>query len=177
MRIKNDEYHYGLVAIIFHWLIAILIIGLLSVGLYMINLPIGIQKLKLYGWHKEFGILVLGLVILRVMWRLTNATPVLNLPWYERIGARLAHFALYILMLAMPLSGWLMSSAAGLSPSFFGLFTLPNLVAPNEELRELFAWAHEWLAYGLIAIIVVHTLAALKHHFIDKDDILRRMFS
>jgi cytochrome b561 len=177
MRVKNDERHFGLVAILLHWLIAILIISLLAVGLYMADLPIGMQKLKLYGLHKAFGILVLALVILRVIWRITNPTPILNLPWYERIAARFAHLALYILMLAMPLSGWLMSSAAGLAPSFFGLFTLPTLVAPNAELRELFGAVHQWLAYGLIAMIIVHTLAALKHHFIDKDDILRRMVS
>ncbi|RUR11128.1 cytochrome b [Legionella sp. km772] len=143
----------------------------------MTDLPIGIQKLKLYGLHKAFGILVLILAILRIIWRLSNKTPSLNIPKLELIAARLAHLALYILMLAMPISGWLMSSAAGLAPSFFGLFTLPNLVAPNDELREWFAFVHEWLAYGLIAIISVHTLAALKHHFIDKDDILRRMIS
>ena len=177
MQIKNDEHHFGLVAILLHWLMALLIIGMLAVGLYMVELPIGIQKLKIYGWHKEFGILVLMLVIFRILWRLTNPTPVLNLPWYERMGARLAHLALYVLMLAMPLSGWLMTSAAGLPPSFFGLFTLPSLVAPNDALRELFAWIHEWLAYGLITVIVIHTLGALKHHFIDKNDILRRMIS
>lgn len=177
MRIKNNETHFGLVAITLHWLMAILIIGMLCVGLYMTSLPVGMLKLKLYGWHKAFGILILTLVILRILWRLTNATPVLALPWWERTAARLAHFVLYVLMLAMPLSGWLMTSAAGLPPSFFGLFTLPNLVAPNDELRELFGLMHEWLAYGLIAVIILHTLAALKHHFIDKDDILRRMIS
>ena len=177
MRLTNNETHFGLVAIIFHWLMALLIIGLLGVGLYMTGLPIGIQKLKLYGWHKEFGILVLALVILRIIWRLTNTTPVLSLPKLELLAARLAHLALYVLMLAMPLSGWLMTSAAGLPPSFFGLFILPSLVAPNDELRQLFALAHEWLAYGLIGIIGVHTLAALKHHFIDKDNVLKRMIS
>lgn len=177
MQFKNSETHFGFVAIIFHWLMALLIIGLLAVGLYMTGLPIGIQKLKLYSWHKAFAILVLTLAILRIIWRLSNKTPMLAIPKLELIAARLAHLALYALMLAMPLSGWIMSSAAGLAPSFFGLFTLPSLVAPNDELRQLFALIHQWLAYGLIAIIAVHTLAALKHHFIDKDDILRRMIS
>lgn len=177
MQIKNSDTHFGIIAIIFHWLMAILIISLLAVGLYMTDLTIGIQKLKLYGLHKAFGILVLILAILRIIWRLSNKTPMLRIPKLELIAARLAHLALYAFMLAMPLSGWLMTSAAGLPPSFFGLFTLPSLVAPNDELRELFAQAHEWLAYGLITLIIIHTLAALKHHFIDKDDILRRMLS
>ncbi len=177
MKLKNNETHFGLIAILFHWLMALLIIGLLGVGLYMVNLPIGLEKLKLYGFHKEFGILVLSLAILRIIWRLSNKTPILNIPKLERIAARLAHLGLYFFMLAMPITGWFMSSAAGLPPSFFGLFTLPSLVAPNDELMKLFAFAHQWLAYGLIALIVVHTLAALKHHFIDKDDILKRMIS
>lgn len=177
MQLKNSETHFGFIAIFLHWLMAILIIGLLTVGLYMTSLPIGLLKLKLYGWHKALGILVLTLIFLRIIWRLTNVTPILSLPWLERIAARLAHLALYVLMLAMPLSGWFMSSAADLPPSFFGLFTLPSLVAPNDELRQLFGLIHEWLGYGLITIIIIHTLAALKHHFIDKDDILRRMIS
>jgi cytochrome b561 len=78
-------------------------------------------------------------------------------------------------MVAMPLSGWFLTSAAGYAPSFFGLFTLPTLIAKNNDLLELFESVHEWLAYGLIALIIIHTLAALKHHFIDKDDILKRM--
>ena len=177
MQIKNNSTHFGLVAIILHWLIAILIIGMLAVGLYMVALPIGLQKLKLYGLHKAFGIIILGLVGLRIIWRLTNTTPSLALPKLELIAARLAHLGLYCLMLAMPISGWFMTSAAGLAPSFFGLFTLPNLVAPNEQLFQWFAFVHQWLAYGLIALISIYTLAALKHHFIDKDDILRRMIS
>lgn len=177
MQLKNTDSHFGLIAILFHWIIALLIIGMLGVGLYMTSLPIGIQKLKIYGWHKECGILVLGLVLLRIIWRLSNKTPVLSLPRWEHIAARLAHLALYGLMLAMPISGWLMTSAAGLAPSFFGLFTLPNLLAPNHDLKELFELIHTWLAYALIATIALHFCAALKHHFIDKDDILKRMIS
>lgn len=177
MHLKNNSKHFGLVAITLHWLMAILIISLLSVGLYMVTLPIGLQKLKLYGMHKEFGLLVLGLVVIRLAWRLINVTPELSLPWYERIAARLMHWALYVLMVAMPISGWLMTSAAGLPPSFFGLFTLPGLIAANQPLLPVLETTHQWIGYTLIAAIVLHTLAALKHHFIDKDDILRRMVS
>lgn len=177
MRLKNSESHFGLVAIVLHWVMAFLIIGLLAVGLYMVELPIGLQKLKLYGWHKEYGLLVLALVVVRLSWRIINATPQLALPWWEKLAARLVHWAFYGFMFAMPISGWLVTSAAGLPASFFGLFTLPNLIAPNEELLQFFQWAHQWLGYGLIAAIFLHASAALKHHFINKDDILRRMIS
>jgi cytochrome b561 len=177
MQLKNSSNHFGLIAIILHWLMAVLIIGMLAVGLYMVEMPISIQKLKVYDLHKAVGLTILALACLRIIWRLSNSTPILNLPKLEQIAARLAHLGLYGLMLAMPLSGWLMSSAAGRTPSFFGLFNVPNLVNPNEQLMGLFQWAHQWLAYGLIALLTVHTLAALKHHFIDKDDILRRMIS
>jgi cytochrome b561 len=177
MRITNSKTRFGVVAISLHWIVAILIIGLLAEGLYMVSLPINLEKLKLYGWHKEFGFLVLFLAIFRIIWRLSNQMPELELPWLEKLAARSMHWAFYIFMFAMPITGWLITSSAALPASFFGLFTLPNLVAANEHNRLLFQWVHEWLAYALIAAIALHTAAALKHHFINKDDILRRMLS
>ncbi|MCL9685707.1 cytochrome b [Legionella maioricensis] len=177
MQIKNSKTRFGIVAISLHWIVAILIIGLLAEGLYMVDLPINLQKLKLYGWHKEFGLSVLFLAIFRIIWRLGNQMPELELPWLEKLAARSMHWAFYIFMFAMPITGWLITSAAGLPASFFGLFTLPNLVAADEHNRLLFQWVHEWLGYALIAAIALHTAAALKHHFINKDDILRRMLS
>ncbi|OGT53172.1 MAG: cytochrome B [Gammaproteobacteria bacterium RIFCSPHIGHO2_12_FULL_42_13] len=175
MLIKNSADQYGIIAIFLHWLMAILIIGLLALGLYMVPLPISHAKLKLYGWHKEYGLLALGLVALRLIWRLLNITPRLTLPFLEKLAARTVHWAFYVFMFAMPISGWLITSAAGLPASFFGLFVLPNLVSPNEESRMLFEEIHQWLGYGLIVTILLHASAALKHHFVNKDDILRRM--
>lgn len=177
MQFKNSANRYGAVTIFLHWLMAVLIIGLLILGLYMVILPIGLTKLKLYGWHKEYGLLALWLVILRLFWRLINVTPKLSLPLLEKIAARTVHWAFYVFMFAMPITGWLITSAAGLPASFFGLFVLPNLIAPNEESRLLFEEIHKWLGYGLIATILLHISAALKHHFINRDDILRRMLS
>jgi len=177
MQIRNSKNHFGIIAISLHWIIAILIIGLLALGLYMVTLPINLQKLKLYGWHKEYGFLVLFLAIFRIVWRLGNQMPDLALPLLERIAARSMHWAFYVFMFAMPITGWLITSSAGLPASFFGLFTLPNLVAADEHNRALFEWVHQWLGYALIAAIALHTAAALKHHFINKDDILRRMLS
>lgn len=177
MQLKNSTTHYGVVAILLHWIIAIIIIGLLAFGLYMVALPIGLEKLKLYGWHKEYGILILFLVILRLWWRYINITPILTLPLLEKIAARSVHWAFYIFMFAMPITGWLITSAAGLPVSFFGLFVLPNIAPADPDLMKLFQEIHEWLGYALIALIILHATAALKHHFINKDDILRRMLS
>ena len=175
MRLKNSDTQFGSMAMGLHWLMALLIIGMLTLGLYMVTLPISLQKLKLYGWHKEYGFIILALAFFRLSWRLINVNPRLTLPILEQIAARLVHWAFYGFLFAMPITGWLITSASGIHSSFFGLFTMPNLIGPNKELLEWFGWMHRWLAYGLIAAIVMHTLAALKHHFYDKDDILRRM--
>lgn len=178
MPIKNTSVHYGLVAIVFHWFMALLIIILLGLGLYMVTLPIGLTKLKLFGWHKELGVLVLELVVLRLIWRLFNVVPVLPnyLPQWQRIAARFVHWIFYFLMFALPVTGWMLSSAANLPVSFFGLFVLPDFVAPSETLRLFLIDVHKWLAYIMIAVIGLHVAAALKHQFIHRDDILRRMF-
>lgn len=177
MQIKNTDVRYGVVAILLHWLMALLVIGLLMIGLYMADLPFSMQKLTLYGWHKETGILVLMLAVQRIIWRLANVVPALPLtmPLWQKFAARAAHYAFYGFIVVMPLSGWCMSSAAGLPVSFFGLFVLPDLVPASESLRALFNEVHVCLAYALITLICIHTLAALWHHFIDKDDVLRKM--
>ncbi len=177
MQIKNTENHFGLVAILFHWIMAVLIIGMLCVGLYMVSLPPNDEKIQLYTWHKQIGVLILMLVSLRLFWRIINITPRLSIPWIEKITARIVHWMFYGLMFAMPLTGWLLSSSVNKPPSFFGLFTLPNLIEPNPELTPIFGFLHEWFAYSLIALIILHILASFKHHFIDKDDILKRMIS
>lgn len=175
MRIGNSENRYGAVAITLHWLMALLIIVQLSVGLYMVQLLDNAWKLKVYGWHKENGALILILVAIRLLWRLGNVVPRLWLPRWEKLIAQAAYWALYGFMFAMPLSGWLLTSAAGRPFSFFGLFIMSSLIAPNPGLVELFAETHKWLGYGLIAVIVLHVCGALKHHFYNKDTILRRI--
>lgn len=175
MQFKNSEQRFGWMTMGLHWLMALLILGMLTLGLYMVTLPISLQKLKLYGWHKEYGFVILALAFFRLSWRLINVNPRLSLPLLEQIAARSMHWALYGFLFAMPITGWLITSASGINASFFGLFTIPNLIGPNNELLGWFRWMHQWLAYGLIAAITLHSLAALKHHFYDKDDILRRM--
>lgn len=177
MRILNSSDRFGIIAIILHWLMAILIVGLIILGLYMTRIPLNPFKLKLYGWHKEVGMLVLFLVVFRLCWRIMNTNPQLpiEMPLWEKISAHCVHWVFYFFMFALPLSGWLLTSSAGLPASFFGLFVLPDLISANEEQRFLFTQIHDWLGYILIGFICLHTLAALKHHFINKDDILQRM--
>lgn len=177
MEVKNSKNKYGLVSIFFHWVIALLIIFELILGIYMVDLPLGLQKVMLYGWHKEFGTLVLMLVSLRVAWRISNVVPLLPshmLSW-QKLGARIVHFLLYVFMVAMPMTGWLLSSAAGFPISFFGFFILPEILSPNDDLRFLFAEAHKWLGYGFIALIGLHIAAAFHHYFVYRDNILKRM--
>ncbi len=176
MLIRNTQNRYGLVTISLHWITAILMIGLLILGLYMVGLPVSPEKLKFYRWHKEFGAIVLALAFLRIVWRFSSMVPTLDfLPVLERLGALAVHYAFYIFMFAMPITGWMMSSAAGFPVSFFGLFLLPDLVSPNESLRITLTETHKWLGYLLIVTIVLHVSASLKHHYINKDNVLRRM--
>jgi cytochrome b561 len=141
------------------------------------DLPLGMKKLAMLARHKSVGITILGLAIVRLLWRWLNPTPSLpdTLKPYERTLASLTHAALYILLFAMPLSGWMMSSARGFPVSWFGFIQLPDLVPKNKPLYDAMLETHETLAWALFTIVALHVLAALKHHFMLKDNVLRRM--
>ena len=177
MKARNTLEHYGWISKALHWLMGLAIIGMLAVGLYMTGLENTPWKLQLYGWHKATGALLLGLALLRILWRVTGTSPILPvaMPAIMKLGAHGGHLALYLLMLAMPLSGWAMSSAAGFPVSVFGWFTLPDLVAADKAAHEWYETVHELAAYLLIAVLVAHVSAALYHHFWHRDNVLRRM--
>lgn len=177
MQLKNSPEKYGAVTKAFHWLTGITVICLLGIGLYMVRAEKGPALFQIYGLHKSFGILVLTATFFRVLWHVYSKKPSLvdGMAAWERAAAHAGHFFLYICMLGMPLSGWLMSSAFGRSVKFFGLVQLPDLVQPNPALAETLSDIHEYLAYALIGMIVLHAAAALKHHFISKDATLKRM--
>lgn len=176
MALKNTIDSYGWLARLLHWTVGIIIICLLAVGLWMGGLEPPF-KYEVYGLHKSFGILVLILVAFRLSWRLMNTTPTMpqSMDVFQRTAAHAVHFFLYVAMLVMPLSGWAMSSAGGYPVSLFGLFQLPPLVEKNKELGMLFHDVHEYLGFALIAAVIVHTGAALLHHFYYKDNVLKRM--
>jgi len=168
---------YTRTAISLHWLMALGLIGAFSLGVYMHELPLSPFKLKLYAWHKWAGVSLFMLVLVRLAWRLSHPAPPLptSMPAALRVLAHVVHVALYVLMLAIPLSGWLMSSAKGFQTVWFGVIALPDLLSKNTELGDLLQSVHEALNLSMAALVVAHIGAALKHHFIDRDDILRRM--
>jgi cytochrome b561 len=171
---------YGATAIALHWLMAIVLIPLVVLGLYMVSLPdVGFdtRKIALILYHKQLGILALTLAVLRLAWRVGHVLPALveTLPEWQKVIARFVHLCLYGLMFALPVTGWLMSSAAGFPVSFLGLFDLPDFVSPNDYLFRAYVQAHKWLGYALIGLTVVHAGAALRHHFLAKDETLRKM--
>lgn len=174
---RNTIQTYGIIARTFHWVMAVMVIGMLAVGFYMAGMAMGPDKIQIYGWHKATGILVLGLVTLRLLWRWSNKAPALpgNLSTIQRLLAHLSHFGLYGLMFGMPLVGWAMSSAAGIPVSVFGWFTLPPLLEADKGVLTLTKILHYYGGLAFVALIGLHFLAALYHHFIRGDNVLRRM--
>ena len=177
MPLKNSETEYGTVTKTLHWTIALIVLCLLPVGLFMDDLPLGALKLNVYNLHKSFGITVLTLIICRICWHIVSHRPnaVETLKPWEKTGAAVVHYSLYILLIAMPLTGWLMSSAAGRPVHFFDLFILPDLVAQDKALSKTFRELHGDIGWIIIAVVSLHIAAALKHYFIDKDIVLKRM--
>lgn len=179
---------YSAVAITLHWLMAITIAGLVAVGMWMSD-AIHVDATKAaafqaYQWHKSFGLTILILTLLRLVWRMMHPAPPLpaGMAGWERMAARASHFLFYVLMLAIPLSGWAMVSASpfGLPTMFFGLFEWPHIgpltrIADKAAAKEVFEEVHEILAFSIVGLLLLHIGAALKHHFIARDDVLSRM--
>ena len=160
-----------------HWLMALLLIGLLVLGFYMAGLPLSPDKLRLYSWHKWAGVTVFVLLGFRLLWRVTHRPPALpaSMSAPMQLAAHAGHFVLYALMIAIPLSGWLMSSAKGIQTVYFGVLPIPDLIGKSEELGDLLKEVHEALNWGLFGLVGLHVAGALKHHIIDRDSTLRRM--
>ena len=160
-----------------HWLMALLLIGLLALGFYMQDLPLSPEKLQLYAWHKWAGVSAFLLVLLRLSWRLAHTPPPLpaSMPRTMQLAAHAGHLLLYGLMIVIPLSGWLMSSAKGFQTVWFGVLPIPDLIGKDKATGELLALVHKSLNLLFVAAILGHVAAALKHHFIDKDGLLDRM--
>lgn len=177
MQLRNTHKRFGLVGRLFHWLTALLLIGSFTLGLSMVDLELSPTKFRLYAWHKWIGVTVFLVTFLRVLWRLGNPVPSPpdRMPRWQHQLAGLSHAALYGLLVAMPITGWLMSSALDLTVVYFGVVELPDLVAPDRALGESLKRVHVGLSRIFLAVIAVHVLAALYHHFYLKDDVLRRM--
>ena len=175
---RNTEQTYGIVSILLHWLMALVIFGMFGVGLYMVDLDYYDPLYKtLPEIHKGTGILLVLVLLFRIYWRLSNPRPdpVEGGSALEEQVARWVHRLFYLLIAAIALSGYLISTADGKSIDVFGLFSVPATLTDLPEQEDRAGLVHEYLAYGLIGLAALHAAAALKHHFIDGDATLRRM--
>lgn len=172
-----QERHYTRTAILFHWLMALIILVAWPVGLVMGDMEISPFRMKVFVWHKWAGITVLALAFLRLAWRARHPAPEdpVSMPLWQKRVSKLVQWSLYLLLFAVPLTGWLYSSAAGYSVFYFNLVHLPDLVDKNKELADQLHELHESLNWVLLGLVALHFGAAMKHHFIDKDHVLVRM--
>jgi cytochrome b561 len=177
MPLSNTDQAYGAVAKFLHWAIVILIIAQYVIIESAEELPDGLEKLQVISNHKSLGMLVFLLALARIGWRIANrGKPVpVPMPDWQRIAAAAGHGVLYLLILAMPLTGWAMSSSANYPVTLFGWFQFPAIVSPNHDLHEALEEVHEVLFNVLVVLAIAHAAAALYHHFFLKDDSLRRM--
>ena len=161
-----------------HWIVAALVIANLALGLWMVDLPgITPTKLRSFNWHKWVGVTVFMLATLRLLWRLGHAAPPLpaGMREWERRGAQAAHVLLYALLFALPLSGYFYSLSTGYPVVLFGMLPLPVLMGPDPVLKPLLVGLHHVLAWAMLVLVALHAVAALKHHLVERDDVLRRM--
>lgn len=170
-------HRYTGTAIALHWLIFLLVAGGFALAVYMVDLPLSPSKLKYFSWHKWIGVTVFMLALARVAWRLAHRPPAFsaNFPLWQQRAAGAMHVLLYLLIVVIPVTGWLYSSAAGVPTVYLGVAQLPDLLMKNKALAEQLKFVHVTLNYTLLILVIMHAAAALKHHFFERDDILRRM--
>ncbi len=171
---------YTAIAKALHWIIALMIIVQIPAGIWMHAMAFSDTKFLMYQMHKSFGLVVLTLSLFRLYWRLTHRPPALpsGMKGWERLGAQFSHIAFYVVIIGIPLTGWLMVSASttGIDTKLFFVIPIPHWPVPvSEASEEFFTAAHEWIAKATIGLIFLHVGAALKHHFKDRDDVLTRM--
>jgi cytochrome b561 len=176
MPAGNSSLRYGAVAQFLHWLIVVMLVVQVTLGKIADDLPVGLERLIMMSRHKSFGITILALATLRLAWRLFHRPPPEPpMPAWQRRAASLVHWGLYALLFALPLTGWLMSSAANRPVSWWGLVQLPDFVAPDKGVEDFFHEAHHLCIYALFTLVSIHVLAALKHQFVDRDGLIGRM--
>ncbi|HET6554148.1 MAG TPA: cytochrome b [Dyella sp.] len=176
MSLRSTDRRWGSVAKFFHWTTALLIIGNGIFGLLMDLADTPMQKIGWLALHKSIGLTVLALFLLRLLWRMGDRRPAEDpAPRWQQLAAHTVHGVLYLLILALPLSGWWFNSIAGKPLQFFKMFNLPALVAANHDQRHVAHGVHEYLFWFLVLVLVLHVAGALKHHLVDRDNTLLRM--
>jgi cytochrome b561 len=179
VEFRNTGNTWGAVARGFHWLIAMLVLAQFVIGTVAEEMKLTPAKLDLFVWHKSIGVTILVLAVLRLAWRLGNPPPAppASTPGWERKLAALAHWLLYALIFAVPLSGWWVSDASRVPFKAFFFVPMPDFIATDRALQEAAAEVHETLMMALLVVVILHILAALRHHFLLRDDVLRRMLT
>jgi len=176
MSLRNPAERWGIVSQAFHWIIVVLIVTMGWLGLTMTDLPTGVEKVRMYTLHKSIGLTILALAVLRLGWRLYAGRPVpLPQPAWQRRIADLTHAALYLLLVVIPLSGWVVNSSAGFPLRWWGVVRVPPIVAKGKALHDVAVEVHEWLFWMLVALALVHAAAAVWHHCFHHDATLARM--
>lgn len=177
MAIRNSAQRWGSVAQFLHWSVAALILALMALGWLAVLTPLSPAKINLFYWHKSLGMLVLALVLIRLGWRAGNPPPDMpsELPRWEPLLARTTHAFLYVLIVLMPVSGWLINSAAGIPFKIFWILPLPSITPVSDSLEHLFELVHLAIFWALAVVLVGHIGAALRHHFLLHNAILSRM--
>ncbi|KTC65096.1 cybB cytochrome b-561 transmembrane protein (plasmid) [Legionella adelaidensis] len=173
---KKNLISYSNPSKVFHWVVALLVLLMLALSFFMEDIQEQYQP-QAYFIHKSIGLLIFLLMIIRILWIFYRGKPPLpkTVPTWQKWVARIVQYSLYLFLILMPISGLVMSVAADHPPSFFGLFTVTLPIAPNEALAEFMAEVHEFIAWTLITLIVLHVGGALKHFLIDKDNVLQTM--
>ena len=176
-RFFNTSDSYGVISKNFHWIMTAVILFNFAIGLMLEDLEKGPLRFFLFNIHKSLGILVIILIVPRLLWRLVNSVPVAlgGNKFLDKIS-KYAHYFFYFILLVVAFSGWTYSSARGNVVSVFGLFSVPPLVEKNDVIAKLAVNVHKISVYVFIAVLVLHVLASLFHHFILKDKTLRRMW-
>lgn len=174
----NQTNQYGLVQIALHWLIAVTIFGLFGLGLWMVDLTYYSSWYRTApDLHRSIGVIVVSLMVLRLLWRLANpkvASVATHKNW-ERKLAHLTHGLMYVLMLLLAISGYMITTAKGQPLNVFDWFSIPAISFGIEYQEEIAGDLHEIFAWSLIALAALHIIGALKHHFVDRDETLKRM--
>ena len=174
-RTLRNVDRWGPVTQLLHWLIVIGILTMAILGLTMTELPNSPDKVRLFALHKSIGLTILALATLRLLWRLYAGSPPTIIPRWQHRLANVSHVGLYVLLFAMPISGWIMNSASGFPLWWFGLFRVPAIASRDHDLHELAETTHEFLFWTLILLVLVHASAAIYHHLFQHDATLARM--
>lgn len=178
MQLRNTSGRYGAVSVSLHWLVALAVFTLFGLGYYMVDLTYYDEWYRLAPHiHRSIGILLFAVVILRLLWRFadTRPSPLASHSRFEVLSAHLAHWVLYLLMLTAMISGYLISTADGSGVRVFNWFEVPSLTGRVQRMEDVAGDVHYWVTWALVGLAVLHGLAAIKHHVIDRDDTLRRM--